>query len=226
MTDPIADMLTRIRNANQMRNKEVSMPVSKIKVEIAKILDAEGFITNYTVKENTLTLTLKYGQNKERVITGLKRISKPGLRVYASKDELVLKKYSPISTISTYAQAIADGINSLTEKVCLITDCDAVIYVTGNKYKEAIGKILSEQMDKILKERKSVVISKSDGGTIVPIVKGENFEAENQIVVPMIFGGDCFGAIVVFDNDKVSRFSSSDVKLVQLGANFLSAFLM
>ena len=88
MTDPIADMLTRIRNANQMRNKEVSMPVSKIKVEIAKILDAEGFITNYTVKENTLTLTLKYGQNKERVITGLKRISKPGLRVYAKASEI------------------------------------------------------------------------------------------------------------------------------------------
>ena len=88
MTDPIADMLTRIRNANQMRNKEVSMPVSKIKVEIAKILDAEGFITNYTVNENTLTLTLKYGQNKERVITGLKRISKPGLRVYAGAEEI------------------------------------------------------------------------------------------------------------------------------------------
>ena len=88
MTDPIADMLTRIRNANQMRNKEVSMPVSKMKLEIAKILDAEGFITNYTVKENTLTLTLKYAQNKERVITGLKRISKPGLRVYAGADEI------------------------------------------------------------------------------------------------------------------------------------------
>ena len=88
MTDPIADMLTRIRNANQMRNKEVSMPTSKMKVEIAKILDSEGFIENYTVKDNTLTLTLKYGQNKERVITGLKRISKPGLRVYAGSDEL------------------------------------------------------------------------------------------------------------------------------------------
>ena len=88
MTDPIADMLTRIRNANQIRNKEVSMPVSKMKLEIAKILDAEGFITNYTVKENTLTLTLKYGQNKERVITGLKRISKPGLRVYAGAEEI------------------------------------------------------------------------------------------------------------------------------------------
>ena len=88
MTDPIADMLTRIRNANQMRNKEVSMPVSKMKLEIAKILDTEGFIESYTVKDNTLTLTLKYGQNKERVITGLKRISKPGLRVYAGADKI------------------------------------------------------------------------------------------------------------------------------------------
>ena len=88
MTDPIADMLTRIRNANQMRNKEVAMPTSKMKVEIAKILDNEGFVESYTVKNNTLTLTLKYGQNKERVITGLKRISKPGLRVYAGADEI------------------------------------------------------------------------------------------------------------------------------------------
>ena len=88
MTDPIADMLTRIRNANQMRNKEVSMPKSKIKVEIARILNDEGFIEKYTVKDNTLTLTLKYASNKERVITGLKRISKPGLRVYASCEDL------------------------------------------------------------------------------------------------------------------------------------------
>ena len=88
MTDPIADMLTRIRNANQMRNKEVSMPTSKMKVEIAKILADEGFIMSYVVKDNTLTLTLKYTQNKERVITGLKRISKPGLRVYAGKEEI------------------------------------------------------------------------------------------------------------------------------------------
>ena len=88
MTDPIADMLTRIRNANQMHNKEVSMPTSKMKVEIAKILESEGFIEGFEVKENTLTLTLKYGENKERVITGLKRISKPGLRVYAEAKEI------------------------------------------------------------------------------------------------------------------------------------------
>ena len=88
MTDPIADMLTRIRNANLMRNKEVVMPTSKMKTEIAKILKEEGYITEFKVKDNTLTLTLKYAENKERVITGLKRISKPGLRVYVSASEL------------------------------------------------------------------------------------------------------------------------------------------
>ena len=92
MTDPIADMLTRIRNANQMRYVEVEVPASNIKVEIARILKEEGFISNYKIKkgdvQNTIVLNLKYGQNKERVITGLKRISKPGLRVYAKADEL------------------------------------------------------------------------------------------------------------------------------------------
>ena len=86
--DPIADMLTRIRNANALQHETVSMPTSKMKVEIAKILDAEGFIEGYAVKDNILTLTLKYANNKERVITGLKIISKPGLRVYAGADEI------------------------------------------------------------------------------------------------------------------------------------------
>ena len=92
MTDPIADMLTRIRNAHQNRSKEVIIPSSKMKLEIAKILKEEGFIEEFNVNnesvQSTLTLTLKYGQNKERVITGLKRISKPGLRVYAKAEDI------------------------------------------------------------------------------------------------------------------------------------------
>ena len=88
VNDTIADMLTRIRNANQNRSKEVAMPTSKIKLDIATILKDEGFIEEFKVDKNILTLTLKYGQGKERVITGLKRISKPGLRVYAKVDEI------------------------------------------------------------------------------------------------------------------------------------------
>ena len=92
VTDPIADMLTRIRNANQMRYKEVEVPASKMKLEIARILKEEGFIVDYKVKKNNvqniISLNLKYGEKKERVITGLKRISKPGLRVYAKAEEI------------------------------------------------------------------------------------------------------------------------------------------
>ncbi len=90
MTDPIADMLTRIRNANQMRNATVSMPSSNLKVEISKLLLEEGYIENYEVSgdvKKLLTITLKYVDN-ERVITGLKRISKPGLRVQTSVEKL------------------------------------------------------------------------------------------------------------------------------------------
>ena len=91
MTDPIADMLTRIRNANQMRYTEVEVPASKIKEEIARILKEEGYIANYKIiksdVQNTIILNLKY-DNKTRVITGLKRISKPGLRVYAKASEM------------------------------------------------------------------------------------------------------------------------------------------
>ncbi len=92
VTDPIADMLTRIRNANEMRYVEVEVPASKIKEEIARILKEEGYISDYKITkgdvQNTIVLNLKYGNKKERVITGLKRISKPGLRVYAKADEV------------------------------------------------------------------------------------------------------------------------------------------
>lgn len=104
--DPIADMLTRIRNANKLRYEEVAMPSSKIKEGIAKILVSEGFIAAYRIDENEgkkeLVLTLKYSATGERVITGLKRISKPGLRVYAEADKIpsVLKGLG-IAIVST-----------------------------------------------------------------------------------------------------------------------------
>lgn len=113
LTDPIADMLTRIRNANSNKNASVSMPSSTMKKQIAKILKEEGFISDYVVVtedgKTTLTITLKYGENGERIISGLKRISKPGLRVYAEVNELprVLNGLG-IAIISTSAGVITD----------------------------------------------------------------------------------------------------------------------
>ena len=89
MTDPIADMLTRLRNANQAYHDAVTMPYSKLKQGVAEILQQEGYISSFEVTDNapavgkTLTITLKYGRNRERSIAGVRRISKPGLRVYA-----------------------------------------------------------------------------------------------------------------------------------------------
>ncbi len=93
MSDPIADMLTRIRNANTAKHDTVDIPASKMKIAIADILLNEGYIRKYDIVEDgsfkTIRITLKYGADKnEKIITGLKRISKPGLRVYANKDEL------------------------------------------------------------------------------------------------------------------------------------------
>ena len=114
IADPIADMLTRIRNANALRYEEVSMPNSKIKEGIAKILKEQGFITDYSiVKEggfNSLSITLKNSATGDRVITGLRRISKPGLRVYCEADKLpkVLKGLG-IAIVSTNKGLLTDN---------------------------------------------------------------------------------------------------------------------
>ncbi len=92
MTDPIADLLTRIRNANSMRHETVEIPASRLKADILNVLKQEGFIVDFVSKNeavgSTLVVTLKYAANNERVIKGLKRISKPGLRVYAQASQL------------------------------------------------------------------------------------------------------------------------------------------
>ena len=92
MTDPVADMLTRLRNANSAHHDSVSLPSSKLKTHIAEILKQEGYISAWEVSDarvgSTLTLTLKYGPNRERSIAGIKRVSKPGLRVYAKSTEI------------------------------------------------------------------------------------------------------------------------------------------
>jgi small subunit ribosomal protein S8 len=92
MTDPVADFLTRLRNANSAYHEQISLPSSKLKLTIAEILKSEGYIANFEVKDaevgKTLTVDLKFGPNRERSIAGIKRVSKPGLRVYAKATEL------------------------------------------------------------------------------------------------------------------------------------------
>jgi small subunit ribosomal protein S8 len=105
MTDPIADMLARIRNANKAMHESTSMPTSKLKEEIARILKEEGYIKGFRVEQgeafDTLVVDLKFGRNRQRVLTDLKRISKPGRRIYARKDRLPRVPGMGVAILST-----------------------------------------------------------------------------------------------------------------------------
>lgn len=129
MTDPIADMLTRIRNANLSYKEDVIMPSSKLKTEIARILSEEGFIESYEKVEQDnrkiLKIKLRFGPDKERSITGIKRISKPGLRVYARRDQvpkvlggLGVAILSTSKGIITGSKAFRDGLGG--EVICFV----------------------------------------------------------------------------------------------------------
>lgn len=113
LTDPVADMLTRIRNANSAKHESVDIPASNMKKAIAAILQEEGYIKHYQIiddgRQGVIRVTLKYGQNKAKTITGLRRVSKPGLRVYASCEELpsVLKGLG-VAIISTSKGVMTD----------------------------------------------------------------------------------------------------------------------
>ncbi|SCC79765.1 30S ribosomal protein S8 [Bifidobacterium commune] len=117
MTDPIADMLTRLRNASTAKHETVSMPYSKFKAAIAEILKQEGYIENFTATDarvgQNLEITLKYGPNGERAIQGIKRISKPGLRRYAKSDALPM----PLGGMGVAIISTSAGL--LTQKECL-----------------------------------------------------------------------------------------------------------
>ncbi|HJW75863.1 MAG TPA: 30S ribosomal protein S8 [Thermoleophilia bacterium] len=129
MTDPIADMLTRIRNANQALHAQVEIPASKMKIEIARLIREQGYVAAYDVRSgehgDVIVIDLKYGKNRERVISGIKRVSKPGRRVYARKETLprVLGGLGTaiISTsrgLQTSAEAQRQGLGG--EVVCFI----------------------------------------------------------------------------------------------------------
>lgn len=142
------------------------------------------------------------------------------LEIYADKDQIVLKKYSPVASLAEYCEYVAEGVEKIAERSCIITDTDKVIYV-GEKNKTLNGELISDKLSEILRGRKSVLVSRGDGGEPVNVTSIDD-GAENQIIVPIIANGDSFGSIVVYDNDKTKRFNSSDVKFVRLCAFVLS----
>lgn len=143
------------------------------------------------------------------------------LEIYATNDQLIFKKYSPMASISQMAETVGRGIKELTEKACLITDNDTVVYVSNSKNKDLLGKAISEELEKTIRDRKSVMISNRKGEKNLPLTKGGEILSNGQIIVPIVSRGDCYGSVVTLNND-TEELSSIDLRLTEMGALMLS----
>ena len=143
------------------------------------------------------------------------------LQIIASNDQLVLKKYSPVKSILNVANIVGKGLEETTEMFCIITDNDKIVYA-NNKLKDLKEKDISKEVEEIIKSRKSKLIIKQDGGEVIDLIKSQNLDAENQIIIPIINCGDCFGAVILFDKEKGAKLSNNEVKLARLGAFFIA----
>ena len=144
------------------------------------------------------------------------------LEIYTEKEQLVLKKYSPIESILGYAECVCDSLREITEKTVMICDTDKIIFVSG-KNKEMQGKEVSFDTEKIMSERKSVMRARIEGSEIPSAYKGEETDCvQSRIIVPIVSGGDVFGGVILSDKNKGEKVNTQDVKLVQLSALMLA----
>ena len=144
------------------------------------------------------------------------------LEIFTDRDELMLKKYSPIATLERFSGATARSLHDLSGKLAVITDTDEVLFAFGEGKRELDGKHLSEEMDKILRDRRSYTANAVEGGKILPPVRASSEEYTAQIIVPIVSGGDCLGSIVLLSKDEGVRMSAGDLNLAKLTAEILA----
>ncbi|MBO4988953.1 MAG: AbrB/MazE/SpoVT family DNA-binding domain-containing protein [Clostridia bacterium] len=144
------------------------------------------------------------------------------LEIFSDRDELILKKYSPIATLDKFSESTAKSLNDLSGNLAVICDTDEVLYASGDGKKEINRKNISEHMDKIMQERKSYIANLSEGGDIVPITTREDLTITAQIIVPIISGGDCLGAVALLSQEDGAKMDSEKIKLAQLTADILA----
>lgn len=144
------------------------------------------------------------------------------LEIFTDRDELMLKKYSPIATLERFSKATARSLNDLSGKLAVICDTDGVLHACGDGKKDLDGKSLSEDMDKILKERRSYIANVADGGDVIPLTSAKEEGVTAQVIVPIVSGGDCLGAVVVLSKEDGAKMDGSDVNLARLTADILA----
>ena len=144
------------------------------------------------------------------------------LEIFTDRDELMLKKYSPIATLERFSKATARSLNDLSGKLAVICDTDGVLHAYGDGKKDLDGRSLSEDMERILKERRSYIANAAEGGDIVPLTNGYEEGITAQVIVPIVSGGDCLGAVAVLSKESGARMDGSDMNLARLTADILA----
>ena len=144
------------------------------------------------------------------------------LEIFTDRDELMLKKYSPIASLGQLSCGPAKSLSDLSGHLAVICDTDEIICASGSGRKEVAGKTISPQLDEILKNRKSYVANLSDGGDVVPVIEDENTPATAQVIVPIVSGGDCLGAVALLSYEQGAKMEQGACKLAQLSATILA----
>ena len=142
------------------------------------------------------------------------------LEIFTDRDELMLKKYSPIATLEKFSKATARSLNDLSGKLAVLCDTDGILHAYGDGKKDLDGKPLSEDMDRIMRERRSYIANAAEGGDIVPLTNEEGITA--QVIVPIVSGGDCLGAVAVLSKEEGAKMDGADMNLARLTADILA----
>lgn len=144
------------------------------------------------------------------------------LEIFTDRDELMLKKYSPIATLERFSEATARSLNDLSGKLAVICDTDGVLHACGDGKKEIDGKTLSEEMDRILRERRSYIANAAEGGDILPLTEVRDEGVTAQVIVPIVSGGDCLGAVAVLSKEEGAKLDNNVLNLARLTADILA----
>ena len=145
------------------------------------------------------------------------------LEIFTERDELMLKKYSPIASLEKFSEGTAKRLNDLSGHLAVICDTDEVLYAAGAGKRDLHGKSLSSAMNKILEGRRSYLANLSEGGDIVPITDEGSSAVTAQIIVPIISGGDCLGAVALVSTEQGAKIEAGAAKLAQLSATIIAS---
>ena len=144
------------------------------------------------------------------------------LEIFTDRDELMLKKYSPIATLEKFSKATARSLNDLSGKLAVICDTDGVLHAFGDGKREFDGKGLSEDMDRIMRERRSYIANASEGGDVVSVTNMGEEGTTAQVIVPIVSGGDCLGAVAILSKEDGARMGANEMNLARLTADILA----